>query len=268
MGIIDSLLTHIGLGDSSLGIAFGGGGARGFSHIGVVLALEKFGIKADIVSGVSAGSIAAAMYGSGMTGKEMLDCFAEFSSFSEFREWTIPKSGLMSLNKFRHMLYKWLPVKRLEEMPIPTIICATDFDHGKSVGFTAGDASRKVMASCSIPIIFPPVKIKGVHYVDGGVLRNLPAWAIRDKCKVLLGSNCSPLGNSYRHKSSLLAISLRTYSLITKSNTARDLELCDYVVQNQNLSRYSTFDVAYMKKIVLEGYDAACPVIESMLTNK
>lgn len=268
MGIINNLLTRIGIGDTTLGIAFSGGGARGFSHIGVVLALEKYGLKADIVSGVSAGSIAAAMYASGMSGREMLECFSEFSKFSEFREWMLPKTGLMSLNKFRHMLHNWLPVKRLEDMPIPIVICATDLDHGKSVGFTSGDASRKVVASCSIPIIFPPVKIKGVHYVDGGVLRNLPAWAIRDKCKVLLGVNCSPLVRDYKYKDSLLSIGLRTYSLVVKSNTAHDIAMCDYLVQNQEIGRYGTFDLKKMKKLVVTGYDSACPVIEEMLKSE
>lgn len=265
MGIIDTFFTRFGISDSSLGIAFGGGGARGFAHIGLVLALEKYGVKADIVSGVSAGAIAAVMYGCGMSGKEMLDCFSEFTKFSEFREWIVPKTGLMSLDKFGKMLNTWLPVKKLEEMPIPTVVCATDLEKGSSVGFTSGDVVKKVKASCSIPIIFPPIKINGNHYVDGGVLRNLPAWAIRDKCKILIGCNCSPLDHNYNYKASLLSISLRTYFLMTKSNTARDLELCDYVVENSNLSRYSTFDVAYMKKIVLEGYDSACPVIENLL---
>jgi NTE family protein len=265
INIINNLLTKVGINEPDFGIAFSGGGARGFSHIGVVLALEKYGLKASVVSGVSAGAVAAAMYGCGLSGRDMIDCFQDYVKLSDYAEWVVPKSSFMSIKRFYKLLSSWLPIDNIEDAKIPTVICATDIDNGKSVGFTSGNFAKKVMASCSIPVMFPPVKIKGVHYVDGGVLRNLPAWAIRDKCKILIGSNCSPLSRNYKHKDSLLNTALRTYSLISKSNTLQDLNLCDFVIQNPNLSRYKTFDVKEMKKIVIEGYDTACPIIEQML---
>lgn len=149
-------------------------------------------------------------------------------------------------------------------MPIPTLICAVSLERGKSVGFSSGDTARIVKASCSIPVLFPPVLINGDHYVDGGVLRNLPAWAIRSHCDILLGSNCNPLGRNFKYRRSLLDIALRTYQLAMKGNALQDLQLCDYVVQNSNLSRYSTFSVTEMDRIILEGYDAACPVVEKI----
>lgn len=247
-----------------LGIAFSGGGARGFSHIGVVLALEKFGIRPTVISGVSAGAIAAAMYGAGMTGVQMYECFREHMSMADYRDWIVPRDGFMSLRKFENYLRHWLPVTRLEDMAVPTVICVTDLDRGKSVGLRNGDTAHAVTASCSIPVLFPPVRINGSNYVDGGVLRNLPAWAIRDNCDLLLGSNCNPLDRSYRHKRSLIAIALRSYQLMMKANTLQDLEMCDYVVQNQNLARYSTFSVAEMDKIILDGYDSACSIVEQI----
>lgn len=261
---INNLLHTLNLAGPRLGIAFSGGGARGFSHIGVVLAMEKFGLKASVCSGVSAGAIAAAMYGAGLSGAEMRECFKEHLRFGDFREWIVPRDGLMSLRKFEEYMRSWLPVSKLEEMAIPTVICATDLDRGKSVGFQKGDTAKAVLASCSIPILFPPVKINGQYYVDGGVLRNLPAWAIRENCDILLGSNCNPLDRSYKHKRSIISIALRTYQLTMKANVLQDLELCDYVVQNQNLSRYKTFSVTEMDKIILEGYEAAAPVIEKI----
>ena len=133
-----------------------------------------------------------------------------------------------------------------------------------STGFSAGDTVQAVLASCSIPVLFPPVRINGVHYIDGGVLRNLPAWAIRDKCDILLGSNCNPLDRNYRYRSSILSIALRSYQLVMKGNVLQDLEKCDYVIQNRSLSRYSTFSVKEMDRIILEGYEAALPVVEEI----
>ncbi len=263
---IDGFLERLGIiRDESVGIAFSGGGAKGFSHIGVIMAFEHFGIVPNVISGVSAGAIAASLYGSGLTPNEMIECFTEASQFSDFTEWSLPKSGFMRLDRFGKLLETWLPVKNLEDMKIPTVICATDLDHGKSVGWGKGEIVPRVLASCSIPIVFNPVKINGVNYVDGGVLRNLPAWAIRDYCKTLYGSNCSPMTESDESKTGIIDVAYRTFHLIMKSNTPQDLRLCDYVISSKHLAKIGTFDLSSLKKGVTSGYDAACRVLEKAL---
>jgi len=264
ISIIDNVLSTIGLESDTIGVAFSGGGARGFSHVGVVMALQKFGIRPSIISGVSSGAIAASLYGAGLTPTEMLECFSNYRHISDFTDWSLPRAGLMKLTRFEKLLADWLPVKNLEDMKIPTVICATDIDNGKSVGFTKGNIAKRVVASCSIPIIFQPVKINGIHYVDGGVLRNLPAWAIREHCKILIGSNCSPLDREYSYKNSLLNITMRTFQLMTKSNVINDLKLCDYVIQNPQLSKYKAFSIAESRAIMSRGYDEACRVLEKI----
>ncbi len=248
----------------SLGIAFSGGGARGFSHIGVVLALEQYGLKASVVSGVSAGAIAAVMYAAGMKGSEMRQCFKEHLHFGDFYDLKVPVDGLMRLTRFQALLRKWLPIKRIEETVIPVYVCATDLDHGLQKSFTEGDAARCVVASCSIPVIFSPVKIDGVNYVDGGVLRNLPATPIRDKCDILLGCNCRPPVAKSGYRKSLLSIAWRSYSLMAYANVLPDIELCDYLIENPNLGKYKIFSVREMDKIIMDGYNAASPVIEQI----
>lgn len=246
------------------GLAFGGGGARGFAHIGVVSALKQFGIAPGILSGVSAGSIAAVLYGAGMTPDEMIECFAESQKFADYTDFSVPTSGFFKLDKFGKMLESWLPVKNLEELKTPTIVCATNFDKGTSVGWSKGEIVPRVLASCSIPIVFRPVLINGTHYVDGGVLRNLPAWAIRDYCKVLIGSNCSPLNKKFKYKQSLLDIADRSFHLMSKANVQQDMKLCDYVIMPQSISESKTFDLSSMRRNVKIGYDAACRVLETM----
>ncbi len=230
----------------------------------MLLAFERFGMKPDVISGVSAGSIAAALYGAGLTPKEMLECFLEFGRFSDFTEWAVPKSGFFKLDKFGKILEQWLPVATLEEMKIPTVICATDFDHGKSVGWASGEIVPRVLASCSIPIVFKPIRINGINYVDGGVLRNLPAWAIRRHCSTLFGSNCSPLNRHYRFKSSIIDIAIRSYQLTTKANTLQDLNLCDYVIQTPKTAETKVFDISQMRKVALYGYEEASKVLEKL----
>lgn len=249
---------------NKIGLALSGGGARGFAHVGVIMALEKFSMKPDIISGVSAGAIVSALYGAGLSARDIFECFAEHGRLTDFASLTLPKESIMKLQRLGDLLEKWLPIKYIEETSLPIVICATDFDNGKSVGWSKGEIVPRVIASCSIPILFPPVKINGVNYVDGGVLRNLPAWAIRDKCRKLIGSNCSPLSRDFRYKSTLADVAIRSFQLMAKGNTLQDLMLCDYIVQSGDMANYGTFDVNSMKKIALCGYDSACRVLEKM----
>mgnify|MGYP001638104910 CR=1 FL=1 len=263
---IDGLLEFAGLRKiPKYGVAFAGGGARGFAHIGVISAMEQFGIRPQILSGVSAGSIAAVLYGAGLTPDDMIECFAESQKFGDFTEFSVPTAGFFRLDKFGKLLQKWLPVTNLEDLKIPTVVCATNFDKGTAVGWCKGEIVPRVLASCSIPIIFRPVIINGTHYVDGGVLRNLPAWAIRDFCKVLIGSNCSPLNRKFKYKPSLLDIAERSFHLMSKANVTQDMKLCDHVIMPEAISESKTFDLTSLRKNVRIGYDAACRVLEKMV---
>lgn len=268
-GLIDGLLERFGLSDKGkVGFAFSGGGSKGFTHIGALMAFERFGIKPDIMSGVSAGSVAAVLYAAGLTPREMMECFEEYSRFGDFTEWNIPRTGFLNLRRFGKLLDSWLPVKNLEELQIPTVICATDLDKGSSVGWSKGEIVPRVLASCSIPVIFNPQKINGVHYVDGGVLRNLPAWAIRKYCTTLYGLNCSPIRRNYSYKASVVDIMLRTYNLMSKANTLQDLNLCDHVIQPADANSLGTFDLKALQKAVMIGYDAASSVLQEIMNNK
>lgn len=267
---IEGLLERIGINNRKprLGVAFSGGGAKGFTHIGAMMAFETFGMKPNIVAGVSAGSIACTLFAAGLTPNDIIACFEEYDSFGSYAEVTLPKAGFLKMDKFAKLLDSWLPVKNLEELTIPTVVCATDLDAGKSVGWSKGEIVPRVVASCSIPIIFKPIRINGVNYVDGGVLRNLPAWAIRKHCQTLFGLNCSPLDRDYKYKSSLLDITMRTYSLMSKANTLQDLELCDYVVRTPGSSKFSTFDLSALREGVRLGYECTCKVLDEAFNKK
>lgn len=260
---IKSILERLSPGKKMrYGLALGGGGAKGFSHIGVLMAMEEFGIKPDILSGVSAGSIAAVLYAAGLTPDEIRECFVEANSLSDFTEWTIPKDGILKLSKFGKLLESWLPVKNLEELQIPTIICATNLTRGTQVGWGKGEIVPRVLASCSLPVVFKPMKINDEYYVDGGVLHNLPAWAIREECEILFGSNCSPLNRDYKYKDSIIDIAMRSFSLAMKANLIHDMGLCDYVFKPREIYNTKIFDLSSLNQNITLGYEAACEVFE------
>lgn len=239
-----------------LGVALSGGGARGFAHVGALQALVEAGYAPDVVAGVSAGSVAGVMFCAGVPFERMLTAFAD-KKFTDFTTLTIRKSaGMFSLTKFKKFVEKTTGAKTFDDLKIPLYVGVSDLDRGVPVEFHSGDLGEKIIASCSIPIVFQPVKIGDTHYVDGGVLRNLPSWTIRDKCEHLIGINVSPLGK-YKYKNSIMDVALRTYNLLAKSNISHDVEICDEVIVTPDLSGYQVFNLKDIRTAYLSGYAAA-----------
>lgn len=236
-----------------LGIVLSGGGARGFAHCGALQALEEMGLRPDIMAGVSAGSVVTVMYAAGMKPKEILKVFTD-AKFGDFAELAVPRDGFFSMDGFRRMLRRTIPYRDLADLPLPAVVCATDLDHNKAVAFSEGDIADCVSASCSIPIVFKPVKIKGVTYVDGGVTANLPAWALRDKCKYLLGVNCSPVPRRGRPQT-ILDVAHRTYDLLVKTNSIPQMDLCDIAISINDIANYKVFNLREINRVYQVGYD-------------
>lgn len=238
-----------------LGIALSGGGARGFAHVGALRAIEEAGLKPDVIAGVSAGSVVAVLYSAGVPFHKMMKLFSQ-ARFRDFCELKIRGGGFFKIDKFKRHIKKAIPeIDNIEDLPIPTFIGATDFDHGVPVAFDHGPILERMAASCSIPIIFQPVEIDGVRYVDGGVLHNIPAWILRDKCETLIGINCSPLDNR-RTKNSIIEVGIRAYNLMLKGNVREDMGLCDIPIEIPEMVDYKTFDLKAINNVYLRGYTA------------
>lgn len=235
-----------------IGVAFGGGGARGFAHIGALQAMAEVGIRPDIVAGVSAGAVVAVLYASGLAPQQMLEAFNEHS-FKDFCEVGMPRGGFFSMEGFKQFIRKTTGVNRLEDLRIPTVIGATDFAAGRPVMFEQGEIGDVVAASCSIPIVFKPVTIDGVRYIDGGVLHNLPAWTIRSRCRNLFGINVSCLPTREVHNS-VVDMAMRSYELVTKTNTVQDMRLCDLVIAMDDIAEYNVFNLREIRKVYQIGY--------------
>lgn len=247
-----------------LGVALSGGGARGFAHVGALKALEEAGMKPDVIAGVSAGAVAAVMYAAGVPLDEMLSLFTS-TKFTDFaRPSLIHGDGMFSLMRFKQFIEEATGIDRLENLRIPTYVGVTDLDHGEPAEFHEGPLGERVVASCSIPIVFSPVEIDGIHYVDGGVLRNLPAWIIREKCETLIGINVSPL-RTFEYKKSFLDIGTRTYNLMAKANQQQDMDICDHVIITPELIHYQVFNLKDIHKAYLSGYAAAHRAIRQWL---
>lgn len=235
-----------------LGLALSGGGVKGFAHAGALKALEEFGYKPDIISGTSAGAVAGALYVAGYSPKEICDLFKN-KSFSNFTNITIPTSGLFSPAKFVDFLKQKITYSNIEDLPIPMRIVATDLDAGKIKVFTEGSLAERVMASATVPVVFPPTVIDDVHYVDGGIFCNFPVDVIRQDCEKVIGINVSPLVPT-QYKQTIIEIALRSYNFMFRANTKEDGMLCDILVELPDVLQYDMFDLDAIDEIYRMGY--------------
>ncbi|MCM1029397.1 MAG: patatin-like phospholipase family protein [Pseudoflavonifractor sp.] len=245
-----------------VGIALSGGGARGFAHAGALMALEQAGFVPDIIAGVSAGSVVAAMYASGMHPRQILESF-KGRKFTSFTSLALPGNGLFSLEPFKAFLRDNIPVARLEDLSIPTVVGVTNFDTGKAETFRQGPTYDIITASCSIPIVFQPQEMGGSRYVDGGLLHNLPAWAIREECQLLIGINCSPVKSRNTSSDGMFETALRAYNLVAKSNAIPDLAMCDMRISIDKIADMTAFDLSETERVFSLGYEAALAAIKA-----
>ena len=162
-----------------LGLALGGGFARGLAHIGVLKVLEEEQIPIDFLAGTSVGSVIGAGYASGVSAKE-LEEIAHLVRFKDFSRWTFSRFGLFSNDKMSIFLGKILRCKSFEELKIPLAVAATDIITGEPAVFTSGELVAPVRASCAYPGMFQPVQIGSRLLVDGLLAHAVPAMPLRE----------------------------------------------------------------------------------------
>jgi len=163
----------------AIGLALGGGFARGIAHIGVLKVLEEAGIPVRVIAGTSVGALIGATYCSGLTIAEMEEV-AHITRFTSFARWTLSRYGFASNDRMTTFLTRILKVKTFEELRIPLGVTATDFNTGEGVVFKSGSIVDTVRASCAYPGMFLPVQIDGRHLVDGMLSHPVPARPARE----------------------------------------------------------------------------------------
>ena len=162
-----------------IGIALGGGFARGMAHIGILKVLEEEGIGVDMVAGTSVGAVIGALYCNGITARE-LEEVAGLVRFSNIARYTLSRYGFCTNNRLAAFLSKILKVGTFEELKLPLAVTATDFTTGGGVVFRSGPLMDPVRASCAYPGMFLPVNIGGQLLVDGMLAHPVPTVPLRE----------------------------------------------------------------------------------------
>ena len=239
-----------------IGLALGGGAARGFAHVGVIQVLEEAGITPVLVTGTSAGSLVAALYASGKNGAQ-LQKVAETMEESTIADWTLPFFGRGVLRGEALAKYVNLQVgqKPIEAMPMPLGIVATDLNSGNDMLFQRGDTGTAVRASSAVPAVFTPVKINGHEYVDGGLSSPVPVRAARKmgaELVIAVDISSPPEGSS---ASGTIEVLLQTFSIMGKSINGFELKDADVVVRPV-LTGVSSSDFSSRKRSIEAGRQA------------
>lgn len=234
------------------GLVLSGGGARGFAHLGVIEALNEAGIFPDVICGTSAGAIAGVLYADGYSPREILKMTISNSRLHYIRP-MVQKDGLLQITGLIRILGKNLRAKRFEELKIPLFVTATDLNNGRVDYFSSGELLNPVIASASIPVLFKPVLIDGKHYVDGGVLDNLPIKPIENKCRFIIGSFVNPTGYQ-ENVLNLINIAERTFLLSMSKEVIEKSKRFNLFIAPQELTNFKILNPEKAEELFMVGY--------------
>jgi len=244
-------------------LVLSGGGVRGFAHLGVLKALNEKGIFPDVISGTSAGAIAATLYADGYMPDEIMGFFKQ-KELLKYIEIIIPKTSLVKMTGIIKLLNKYLRAKTFEELKIPVFITACNLNTGQTEYFSQGELLKPLIASASIPVLFNPVKIKDNYYVDGGLMDNFPIKAIEKDAEKIIGVDVCPI-NYQDNFTGIKSIALRSFYIAINRNVNIASQKCDVFVAPDKLNLYGLLDVKKNEEIFKIGYAEAKKVLKTYI---
>jgi NTE family protein len=245
-----------------IGLALGGGAARGFAHIGVIQALEESGLRPDLVVGTSAGSLVAALYASGKRPAELVQ-LADAMDESAITDWAFPGRGLIRGEALARFVREHTGGRTIEAMAVPLGIVATDLDSGAPILFQRGDTGMAVRASSAVPAVFQPVRIGAREYVDGGLVSPVPVRFARQmgaELVIAVDISAAPEGNATGDAMRML---LQTFAIMGRSINNFELRDAD-VVLRPRLPGVSGADFAARKKSIQAGREATLAALAEL----
>lgn len=246
-----------------IALALGGGGAKGFAHIGVIKVLESHGIKPKIVTGTSAGSFVGSIYASGKTPYQMQSLALKLQE-SDLRDLTLNRQGIVLGQKLQNYVNTQVGNKPIEQFPIRFAAVATRLDNGQKADFIKGNAGQAVRASCSIPNVFVPATIGKVQYVDGGLVSPIPVKTAKDMgadIVIAVDISARPAGTQ---ATSMLGLLDQTINIMGQQSINDELKQANVVIQPK-VGHLGALDLKTSNEAILEGEKAAQLKVRAIL---
>jgi NTE family protein len=238
-------------------LALSGGAVRGVAHIAVLEVLEREGIRVEGIAGTSAGSMVGALYAAGVSVEELKKIALE-TGWKQFLRPTLPKTGLISSKAISSFMREILPVKSFSGLRIPFAAVATELKTGARVVLRSGSLARAVQASCSLPVVFTPVRVGGRLLVDGGVASMIPVRTAREELggRTVVSVNVNSKAQGPERYDSLLAIAVQVSNLWATRNSREEERLADVAVR-VSASGIPLYDLRKAGELLRRGKAAA-----------
>lgn len=238
-----------------IGLVLSGGASKCIAHLGVIQALNEIGIKISLISAVSGGALFGSLIAAGMKPEEVLDITLNKANFSFYFP-SIRRGGIFTMSRIQNLYEESINAKTFAELKIPIIVAVTDIENGKTKYFQQGELLPPVIASASYPIMFAPVEIDGIQYLDGGITNNFPVEIASNLCDFTIGSYVGSIDQMSKN-SSLQRVMFRSLSLAIYEGDKHRTKLCDLLIKPSGLGQYPMFDFSEGKEIYRIGYNAA-----------
>jgi NTE family protein len=252
-----------------VGLALGGGFARGIAHVGVIRVLEAHNIPIDLVCGTSVGALVAATYASGTSLGEMERQGAE-TQFRDFGRWTISRLGIATNERLETYLQKFTTKHLFSEMKVPLVIVATDLIEGKTVHFTEGEIGPALRASCAYPGLFLPVEHEGRILVDGFLTELVPSVAAKKMgADIVIAVHLEP-GLLDTAPRSMIEVISRSFSIL-QSSAVQSWRAATDVLIEPNVHHILWDEFSKTPQLVAAGEAAAhdaIPKIKALLDKR
>ncbi|WP_209401147.1 patatin-like phospholipase family protein [Pseudozobellia sp. WGM2] len=250
----------------SIGLVLSGGGVRGMAHIGLIRAMNEYGISAEIVSGSSVGALVGALYANGNSVTEMLSFFKETPLF-KYNFLTIVKPGFIDTDRYFDVFRVYFPEDSFEALQRKLHVVATNLQDGELSYFSEGELIGPLLASAALPPVFSPVELNGKFYADGGIMNNFPLEPIADKVDFVLGSNVSVVAPLERNAlKNSLQITGRVTGLMIYAINRSKLQACDFLLEFKELENIGVLDRKGIEKAYLIGYDRSRSALDALLS--
>lgn len=247
----------------SIGLVLSGGGVRGMAHIGLIQAMNEFGISANVVSGSSVGALVGALYANGNSVADMLAFFKETPLF-KYNFLTLVKSGFIDTDRYFDIFKGYFPENNFAALERELYVVATNLQKAEQRFFSEGELIRPLLASAALPPLFSPLALDGDLYADGGIMNNFPLEPVKAKVDFIIGSNVSVVSELQKKDlKNSLQLAGRVTGLMIYAINQQKLETCDLMLAPEALEHIGVLDRKGIEKAYTIGYENAIIVLEN-----
>ena len=249
--------------NTKVGLALGGGGAKGVAHIGVLHALEEARVKPDYIAGTSVGAMVAAMYAFNININTIAN-IARDLTLAQITTFKLNKTGFFTADPLKEILIEYLGEVNIEDASIPLSIVATDLTSGEEVIFTEGPLADAVCASASIPGVYIPMRLNGRILVDGGIVQNVPIRPLKSMgAGVIIASQLGGV-RAYEEPKNVLDVMRNAFDIVLSQRTKQEVKQADLLIA-MDLRDFSIADnTQRYDELFAIGYDTATKELAKM----